>query len=81
MHAVGFERQGGAVDLRPGSEPVEGVIFEDGCGWHIVPWSRLYYIKEVQYDEDDGNNDQNVNPWPEVRQGWNYDRAKKAQQP
>jgi rubredoxin len=41
----------------------------------------LDYIKEFQYDEDNGDNDQNVNPGTEVRQGWNYDRTKKAQQP
>lgn len=41
----------------------------------------LNYTKQVKYDEDHSDNDQNVNPGTEVWQGWNYDRAKKAQQP
>jgi hypothetical protein len=44
-------------------------------------YACLYYAKQVQNDQDHSDNDQNVNPGPEVRQGWNYDRAKKAQQP
>jgi len=49
--------------------------------FHIVPWSHLDYIEQIQNDQDHGDNDQNVDPGTEVWQGWNYDRAKKAQQP
>jgi hypothetical protein len=41
----------------------------------------LNYTKQVKNDQDHSDNDQNVNPGTEVRQGWNYGRAKKAQQP
>ena len=41
----------------------------------------LYYIEEVQYDKDDDDNDQNVNPRTEVRETWNYVRTQKAEQP
>jgi hypothetical protein len=41
----------------------------------------LNYAKQVQNDQDHSDDDQNVNPGTKVWQGWNYDRAKKAQQP
>jgi hypothetical protein len=41
----------------------------------------LYDIEEVQYDENDDDYDQNVNPGAEVREAWDYVRTQKAEQP
>ena len=41
----------------------------------------LYYFKEVQYDEYDGDNDQKVDPTPGAREAWAYVPTEKAEQP
>jgi len=41
----------------------------------------LHHTKEVQYDKDDGNNDQSVNPTACLREAWIYASTEKAEQP
>jgi hypothetical protein len=41
----------------------------------------LHYPKEVQYDENDSDNDQNVNPTACFREAWIYVPTQKAKQP
>jgi hypothetical protein len=38
----------------------------------------LHYIKEVQYDEYDSDNDQSVNPTAGAREPWTYVPTEKA---
>jgi hypothetical protein len=51
-------------------------IFFSGISDRSV--KRLYYPKEVQYDEDDDDYDQNMNPRAKVREAWKYIRTDKA---
>jgi hypothetical protein len=46
-----------------------------GCG------SGLKHPKEVQYDENDGDNEQSMNPIPGAREAWTYVPTEKAEQP
>jgi len=41
----------------------------------------LHYPKEVQYNEDNDDNNQNVNPTACLREAWIYAPTEKAEQP
>jgi hypothetical protein len=39
------------------------------------------YSKQVQHNEDDGDDDQSVNPTPRLWKPWTYTPTEKAEQP
>jgi hypothetical protein len=41
----------------------------------------LYHVQEVQYDEDQGDYDQRVNPIAGARESWTYVPTEKPEQP
>jgi hypothetical protein len=41
----------------------------------------LHHTQKVQYDEDDDDNDQNVDPTAHLREAWIYVTAEKTEQP
>jgi hypothetical protein len=49
-----------------------GLINLDTPGFSRRSAKRLHHPKEVQYDEDDGDHDQRVNPTACGRKSWVY---------
>jgi len=49
--------------------------------FHLLSAKVLNHPEQVQSDQDDGNNEQGVNPIPGARKPWADIRAKEAKQP